>query len=345
MPYNERNVALVAALVALRTLRALSHQTPEPTTGCYPRDRAPLPSTTNTESARLNSPVTSDTESSMARHEQAAPAQNPADTIESSRTKTREHYIFSPRLLFTYTDLFRTDVRDLLQNLYPAWQQEGFWGIESGMFHAHDFIIQRLVKVTKYVTKLRECERIGQVQLEVGFLLQYVLFDELSKRCSRAVRPADIVMKALYPEDWEAVSLKIKTTRRRKLRKQLDFGRRWSMAVEKLSGGVILLGGRRLSSIIHSGVLLKDLIGLLNHIATQHPETIRIYGMLDESVKCLLTGSKPPVADSMQICGEIEVYLQGLRGLNTPEPQRRSDICGQIRDKGLHLGKRKRLQR
>jgi hypothetical protein len=67
------------------------------------------------------------------------------------------------------------------------------------------------VKVTKDVTKLRECERVGYIQLEIGFLLQYVLFDELLRCCSRDVHPADIVMKALYPKDWETVLLKIQT--------------------------------------------------------------------------------------------------------------------------------------
>jgi hypothetical protein len=251
MTYNERTVAAVAALVALRTLRALSQPRPGPSTRDYPSDRVPLSSTTNTESASLNSAVASDTDSSIARHEPAAPAQDPANTYEAPGTKTREHYVFSSRLLFTSTDLFRSDVGDLLQNLYPAWQQEGFWGTECDLFHAQDSIIHRLVKVTKYVTKLRECERVGHIQLEVGFLLQYVLFDELSRCCSRDVHPADIVMKALYPEDWETVSLKIQTARHGKLRKQLNFGRRWSMAVEKLSCGVILLGGRRLSSIMY----------------------------------------------------------------------------------------------
>jgi hypothetical protein len=97
----------------------------------------------------------------------------------------------------------------------------------------------------------------------------------------------------------------------------------------------------RLTQFSHSGIILKDLTGLLNHIATQHPETVRIYGSLDETVKSLLTGSKPPVVDSTRICREIEVYLQGLRGLNTPEAQRRSVIYHQ--NESLQQGKRKRL--
>jgi hypothetical protein len=98
-----------------------------------------------------------------------------------------------------------------------------------------------------------------------------------------------------------------------------------------------------LTPLSHSGILLKDLTGLLNHIATQHPETITIYRILDEPVKSLLTGSKPPAVDSKRICREIEVYLQGLRGLNASEAHRRSDISHQIGSEGLHLGKRKRL--
>lgn len=83
----------------------------------------------------------------------------------------------------------------------------------------HNSIIHRLVKITKYITKLREYKHVEYIQLEVGFLLQYILFNKLSRYYSRDVYPADIVIKTLYSKDWKTVSLKIQTVQYKKLRK------------------------------------------------------------------------------------------------------------------------------
>lgn len=187
----------------------------------------------------------------MTRHKPAAPAQNPANTFKTAGTKTEEHYIFLSRLLFNSTNLFRSNIGDLLQNLYPIQQQEGFQKTDYDLFYMHNSIIHRLVKITKYITKLREYKHVEYIQLEVGFLLQYILFNKLSRYYSRDVYPADIVIKTLYSKDWKTVSLKIQTVQYKKLRKQLNFGRRWSIAVKKLLYRVILLGGQHLNSIIY----------------------------------------------------------------------------------------------
>ncbi|THC87772.1 hypothetical protein EYZ11_012785 [Aspergillus tanneri] len=101
-----------------------------------------------------------------------------------------------------------------------------------------------------------------------------------------------------------------------------------------------MLGGRRFSSIIHSTTPIKDLLGLLSHIAEQYPETVKFYRMLDKPVKALLNGSPPSDVNNTWIYDKIEDYLRELNVLVT---KGRSEASTQDGKRGLSSRKRKRV--
>ena len=131
----------------------------------------------------------------------------------------------------------------------------GFWKLTLCLLQKEDSHIQHIVKVIKCISALSETEQVGSIHLSVAYLLLYICYKALqgSFECRASferVDRRDSILRQLYAEDWNTVDDKTRKRRLQGLKRQISVGKRWFVAVNKLSFGAIILCGRRLCSIV-----------------------------------------------------------------------------------------------
>ena len=150
---------------------------------------------------------------------------------------------------FKACDIFRESEE------YPAWVKCGFWKSTLCLPQEEDSHIQRVMKVIKCISALSKTEQVGSIHLSIAYLLLYICYKALqgSFECRASferVDRRDSILRQLYAEDWNTVDEKTRKRRLQGLKRQISVGKRWFVAVNKLSFGAIILCGRRLCSIV-----------------------------------------------------------------------------------------------
>ncbi|OAT05047.1 hypothetical protein BDBG_01499 [Blastomyces gilchristii SLH14081] len=129
-------------------------------------------------------------------------------------------------------------------------------------------------QASRCVNVLEGREEVGSMLLQVAMLLQYQCYRSLQEHCPRNSIVTSS-LKQIFAEDWDRMDASTRATHRSKLHRQLERGRRWSIVTKRLSFGVLILGGKKLSTQVHDRNLnIEKLELMLSHI-----------------VDCLLSGS------------------------------------------------------
>lgn len=139
--------------------------------------------------------------------------------------------------ILTENDFIRNDQIMLPRDQYLHWRQI------QAEDNAHTSVLDRIVAAAKRLNMLKE-EEIGSMPLEMRFGKSVPSFTNKFKG------PCNVVLHELFAEEWEHFSERTKLRHRHKLQNQLYIGRRWSIAVDHLSTGVILLAGKKISTLM-----------------------------------------------------------------------------------------------
>ena len=148
---------------------------------------------------------------------------------------------------FNESDLFSGDSimvrRDEFRCFKEYFEQ---WQAESGD-------LNRLVEVTRRLNNLAH-EQVGSIALEMTYLFQFHYYqryksgDEILHE--KRARLYDVILEQLYANEWFTLDEMTRSQRRHKIANQIKIGRRWSICVSKLSHGAILLGSKKLSTLM-----------------------------------------------------------------------------------------------
>ncbi|PYH98842.1 hypothetical protein BO71DRAFT_24854 [Aspergillus ellipticus CBS 707.79] len=168
-------------------------------------------------------------------------ASKPATGAYVSRTLVNRNFKFGE------SDLFRKDQITSLRDQYLRWRHNctEYDGLRS--------VLDRIVAAANRLSMLRDDE-IGSIPLEMTYYYlfsqyrQYKLGNDVVSLPKRGL--CEGILHRLYAEEWVNLSERAKQRHRDKLQRELFIGRRWSVAVDRLSPGVILLAGKRLSSLV-----------------------------------------------------------------------------------------------
>jgi hypothetical protein len=104
--------------------------------------------------------------------------------------------------------------------------------------------LDRIIAAANRLKMLKD-EEIGSIPLKMTY---FYLFSQ-HRLCKRAGL-CDTIVRRLYAEEWDHLSDGARQRHRDKLKRQLIISRRWSIAVNRLSHGVILLAGKKLSTLM-----------------------------------------------------------------------------------------------
>lgn len=202
--------------------------------GCGP---SPLQTSDSHASQTPNVPTSSRVPSTL--HRGNEPAQNIPFVARVQTVRT---------LRFGISDVFRPDAALAMRNRYPLWRFRGFWfQAPLGLPTRYDPPFQRFTKASRYVNVLEGREDVGSMLLQVAMLLQYQCYRSLQEHCPRNSILTS-ALKQIFAEDWDRMDASTRATHRSKLHRQLERGRRWSIVTKRLSFGVLILGGKKLST-------------------------------------------------------------------------------------------------
>jgi hypothetical protein len=113
--------------------------------------------------------------------------------------------------------------------------------------------LDRIVAAANRLSILKDDE-IGSIPLEMTYFYlfsQYRHYKLGNDRVSLTNSGLyDAILHRLHGDEWGNLSDGVRQCHRDKLHRQLFIGRRWSVAVDRLSSGVILLAGKKLSSLV-----------------------------------------------------------------------------------------------
>lgn len=147
---------------------------------------------------------------------------------------------------FAESDLFRND-RNTLRAQYLRWRH-----ICAGDY-GHDSKLERIVAAINRLSKLKD-EAIGSIPLEMTYYYlfshyrQYKLDNDVASITNAPL--CDTILRRLHAKGWDNLSDRVRQRHREKLRCQLLTGRRWSLIIGQLSHGVVLLAGKKISSLM-----------------------------------------------------------------------------------------------
>lgn len=148
---------------------------------------------------------------------------------------------------FTESDLFRNDQITLLRDQYLRWRHA------CTEYDDLNSVLDQIVAAADRLSTLKHDE-IGSIPLEMTYFYlfsqyrQYKLGNDVVSATKGGLY--DAILRRLYAADWSNLSDRFRQRHRDKLQRQLLIGRRWSVAVDRLSPGVILLAGKKLSSLV-----------------------------------------------------------------------------------------------
>ena len=149
----------------------------------------------------------------------------------------------------TENDFIRNDQITLPRDQYLHWRQI------HAEDNAHTSVLDRIVAAAKRLNMLKE-EEIGSMPLEMTYFYLFSNYQEyrfgksVPSFTKKIKGPCNVVLHELFAEEWEHFSERTKLRHRHKLQNQLYIGRRWSIAVDHLSSGVILLAGKKISTLM-----------------------------------------------------------------------------------------------
>lgn len=170
--------------------------------------------------------------------------------IHASKPDTEAYVsrsLINRNFTFAESDLFRKDPITSLRDQYLRWRHN------CTEYDDLNSVLDRIVAATNRLSTLKDDE-IGSIPLEMTYLYlfsqyrQYKLGNDVVSLTNRGL--CDAILHRLYAEEWDNLSDGARQRYRDKLQSQLFIGRRWSVAVNRLSPGVILLAGKKLSSLV-----------------------------------------------------------------------------------------------
>jgi hypothetical protein len=147
---------------------------------------------------------------------------------------------------FTESDLFRSD-RNTLRDQYLRWRHI------CAEDYGHGSILERIVAGVNRLSMLKN-ESIGSIPLEMTYYYlfsqfrQYKLGDDVASLTNTDFY--DTILRRLHAEGWDHLSDRARHRHRDKLRCQVLLGRRWAVTIGRLSHGVVLLAGKKISSLM-----------------------------------------------------------------------------------------------
>jgi hypothetical protein len=150
-------------------------------------------------------------------------------------------------LTFTQNDLFRKDDIVSLRDQYLRWRHIC---VEDGN---HDALLDRIVSAFSRLNTLKD-EGIGSIPLEMTYFSLFFHYQRY--RCGQNhVSPkngslCDTILHQVFGEDWDHFNDATRQRHQNKLSNQLIIGRRWSVAVDRLSHGVLFLAGKKIPSLM-----------------------------------------------------------------------------------------------
>lgn len=148
---------------------------------------------------------------------------------------------------FTETDLFRKDQITSLRDQYLRWRDN------CTEYDTLNSVLDRIVAAANRLSMLKDDE-IGSIPLEMTYFYlfsqyrQYKLGNDVVFLTNHGL--CEAILHRIHAEEWDNLSDRARQRHRDKLQRQLFIGRRWSVAVDRLSPGVILLAGKKLSSLV-----------------------------------------------------------------------------------------------
>ena len=143
-------------------------------------------------------------------------------------------------LVFTEESLFRNDHITSFRDQFLRWRQIC---AENNNVNS---LLDRIVAAASCLKTLKD-EEVGSIPLEMTY---FYLFNQYQRYKLAYPRSFETILRRLHAEDWDNFSDRIKGGHRAHLEFQLAIGRRWAFAVDRLSYGVILLAGKKLSSLM-----------------------------------------------------------------------------------------------
>lgn len=97
-------------------------------------------------------------------------------------------------------------------------------------------------------------EEIGSIPLEITYLYLFSQHRQFKRSNSvgslKNAGLCDTILRRLYTEEWDHLSDGARQRHRDKLKRQLVIGRRRSIAVDHLSHRVMLLAGKKISTLM-----------------------------------------------------------------------------------------------
>lgn len=150
-------------------------------------------------------------------------------------------------LTFIESDLFRNDQSPFFRDQYLRWRHI------CGEDDDRGSVLDRIVAAAKRLNMLKD-EEIGSIPLEMTYFYLFSHYEQykLSNNVASLTNGGlyDSILHRLYAAEWDHLSDRARLRHRDKLRRHLVIGRRWSLAVDRLSRGVILLAGKKISTLM-----------------------------------------------------------------------------------------------
>jgi hypothetical protein len=164
--------------------------------------------------------------------------------------------VFAPQVVilsqttFMATDLFRGDAASMIRVQYPLWRKGRFWKDNLNLPNRQG-TLQRLLRASRRLDMLDKSERIGSIHLEMSYLFYFICYTKfMNCHIKTDCSATETLLKHLYRGDWDDINTQVQQKRRKHLQHRVSTGKKWFITVQKLSYGVIILCGRRLSTIM-----------------------------------------------------------------------------------------------
>lgn len=169
------------------------------------------------------------------------PASKPDTEAYISRTLVNRNFTF------TESDLFRKDQITSLRDQYLRWRHNC---TEEDDLNS---VLDQIVAAANRLSTLKDDE-IGSIPLEMTYFYLFSQYRQykLSNDGVYLTKSGlyDTILHRLHGDEWDNLNDGVRQCHRDKLHRQLFIGRRWSVAVDRLSPGVIILAGKKLSSLV-----------------------------------------------------------------------------------------------